>query len=195
MDIRKAIILGVSLFTLFPLSAQETVELFPVSQIGIKANLASYAATSLNIGGEVKLSPRYTLDLPLTYNPWSFSEEKKMKHILFQPELRYWLCESFHGAFVGFHLHGGYYNVGGMGLSDYMKAHRFEGWLAGLGVSYGYQWILSERFSLEATFGVGFAYMDYEIFPCEKCGEKIKDKATNYFGPTRAGISLIYILK
>jgi len=195
MDVRKIIMLGIFLWILSPLYGQEIIQLAPVSQVGLKANLVSYATTTLSIGAEVKLAPRYTIDLPLTYNPWSFTEEKKMKHILFQPELRYWLCESFHGAFAGLHVHGGYYNVGGMGLSDYMKAHRFEGWLAGFGVSYGYQWILSERLSLEATFGLGYAYMDYEIFPCEKCGQKIKDKTTNYFGPTRAGISLIYILK
>ncbi|MCD7916310.1 MAG: DUF3575 domain-containing protein [Tannerellaceae bacterium] len=194
MNLRKTIILGVSLLLLSPVYSQEMIQLAPVTQVGLKANLLGYATTTLSVGAEIKLAPRYTLDLSLTYNPWSFTEEK-MKHILFQPELRYWFCEAFHGAFAGLHAHAGYYNVGGMGLSDYIKEHRFEGWLAGAGISYGYQWILSERISLEATIGVGFAYMDYEIFPCEKCGAKIKDKASTYFGPTRAGISLIYILK
>jgi len=195
MNIRKTIIGGICLFLFLPLYSQEIIQLTPISKIGVKANLVSYASTTLNIGGEFRLASRYTLDIPISYNPWSFSSEKKIKHVLFQPEARYWFCEAFQGSFIGLHTHGGWYNVSAMGFTDYMKEHRFQGWLVGAGFSYGYQWILSNRLSLEATLGIGFAHMDYEIFYCEKCGEKIKDKVTNYWGPTRAGISLIYILK
>ncbi|MCD7978064.1 MAG: DUF3575 domain-containing protein [Tannerellaceae bacterium] len=164
-------------------------------QFGGKVNILSYASTTLSVGGEMKLSDRTSIDLSLLYNPWSFKDNNKMKHILVQPEFRYWLCETFHGAFAGGHFHYGKYNVGGIGLSDYMKEHRFEGWLVGGGVSYGYHWILSGRLSLEATLGVGYTYLDYGVYPCEKCAEKIKDKTTGFFGPTRLGVSLIYTIK
>lgn len=107
-----------------------------------------------------------------------------MKHWLVQPEARYWLCEKFNGHFFGIHAHGGQYNWGGMlpwGFKDgkmfgiesrQMSEHRFQGWLAGAGISYGYQWILSNRWSLEASLGVGYAYLDYGKYKCEKCGEK-----------------------
>ncbi|MCC8133215.1 MAG: DUF3575 domain-containing protein [Tannerellaceae bacterium] len=196
MNIRRTFIVGtLSLFFSLPVWSQAMLyESFSPQLVG-KVNILSYAATTLSIAGEMKLTDRTSLDLSLLYNPWSFRDNKKMKHILVQPEARYWLCETFHGGFIGLHAHYGKYNTGGIGLNDYMKEHRFEGWLAGAGLSYGYHWILSGRLALEATLGVGYTYLDYGVYPCEKCGEKIKDKSTNFFGPTRLGVSLIYTIK
>lgn len=173
----------------------------------VKTNLLYDATSTLNLGFEFGLSKKWTLDVSGNYNPWTFSANRKMKHWLVQPEARYWLCEKFNGHFFGIHAHGGQYNWGGMlpwgfkngkmfGIeSRQMSEHRFQGWLAGAGISYGYQWILSNRWSLEASLGVGYAYLDYGKYKCEKCGEKIKDEHRNYFGPTKAAISIIYIIK
>lgn len=161
---------------------------------GLKSNIAYDAVGSFNLGAEFRLSPRVSLDVPFVYNPLSFSEDRKWKHMLVQPELRLWTCEAFNGHFFGLHAHYAYYNVGGIG-SRWMKMHRFEGWLAGVGVSYGYQWLLSPRWSLEASLGVGYAYMDYDRYLCKKCGEFQAHDKMNYFGPTKAAISLIYIIK
>ena len=85
-------------------------------------------------------------------------------------------------------------SVGGIKMLG-LKDHRYQGNLYGAGVSYGYHWILNKRLSIEATIGVGYAYLDYDKYPCGKCGTKLKDGHKNYFGPTKAGVSLIYILK
>ncbi|MCC8154112.1 MAG: DUF3575 domain-containing protein [Tannerellaceae bacterium] len=153
------------------------------------------ATATFNLGIEQKLNRKWTLDISASYNPWTFHDNKKWKHILVQPEARYWLCESFNGTFVGFHAHWAKYNVGSIGFSDYMKEHRFQGWLVGAGVSIGHQWMLSNRFSLEASIGVGYAYMDYDTYPCDKCGTRISEDTKHYFGPTKASLSLIYIIK
>jgi len=117
-----------------------------------------------------------------------------MKHWLVQPELRYWLCESFNGHFFGVHTFYGQYNIGGVryfGLSDYRR----QGNVAGAGLSYGYQWLLSTRWSLEATLGVGYARFNYDVYPCKECGKRIRKENHNYLGPTRAAVSIIYIIK
>jgi hypothetical protein len=148
----------------------------------------------MSLGLEVGLAPKWTVELPVNYNPWVFSGNSKMKHWLIQPEVRYWFCEKFAGHFVGLHAHIGAYNVGGIkliGLQDY----RYQGTVYGGGLSYGYQWILNTHWSLEATVGLGYAYLSHEKYPCEKCASKISDSVINYFGPTKAGVSLIYILK
>lgn len=67
--------------------------------VAVKTNLLYDATTTINLEGEVKLAARWTLGLSGNYNPWTFSEDKKMKHWLIQPEARYWLCESFAGHF------------------------------------------------------------------------------------------------
>lgn len=185
--------------------------LLPVLSYGqkaaIKTNLLYDATSTLNLGFEFGLSPKWTLDISGNYNPWEFGDNRKMKHWLVQPEFRYWLCEKFNGHFFGIHAHGAQYNWGGMlpwGFKDgemfgvysrQMSDHRYEGWLLGAGISYGYQWILGKRWSLEASVGLGYAYLDYGKFKCEKCGEKIADQHRNYFGPTKAAISIIYIIK
>ncbi|MCD7935894.1 MAG: DUF3575 domain-containing protein [Tannerellaceae bacterium] len=175
--------------------AQEKGLIPETPAFAIKTNMLYDATSTFNLGVELKLSQKLTLEVPVNYNPWTFSDNKKIKHVLVQPELRYWFCESFNGTFVGFHGHWSKFNWGGIGSTGYMKEHRFQGWLAGAGVSIGHHWILNNRFSLEASIGVGYAYMDYGQYPCDKCGSKIADKTKHYIGPTKASVSLIYIIK
>lgn len=175
---------------------------------GIKTNLLYDATSTMNLGVEFGLSPKWTLDISGNFNPWTFSDYRKMKHWLVQPEARYWFCEKFNGHFFGIHAHGGQYNWGGMlpwGFKNgkmfgsvkntHILENRYQGWLAGAGISYGYQWILGNRWSLEATIGVGYAYLSYDRYPCGACGEKLGEGHKNYFGPTKAGITLIYMIK
>ena len=166
----------------------------------VKTNLLYDATSTLNLGVEFGLGRRWTLDVSGNYNAWTFSENRKMKHWLVQPEVRWWSCTRFSGHFAGLHLLGGGYNWGGMlpwGIrpGGEIRSHRYQGWLAGAGVSYGYHWVLGNRWGLEATVGVGYAYLDYDKYPCAKCGRKIGSAAEHYFGPTKAGITLIFMIK
>lgn len=168
--------------------------------LGVKTNLLYDATMTANLGLEVRLSRRYTLDLPVSYNAWSLNEDKKWKHFLVQPELRRWLsCESFYGHFIG--LHGIYihYNVGGVkmpfGIGPEMETHRYQGDGYGAGLSYGYQWLLSSRWSLEASVGAGYARLVHDKYKCGACGEKVGAEKKHYIGPTKAALSLIYIIK
>lgn len=78
----------------------------------VKTNLAYWATTTLNIGGEIALAPRMTLDMTANYNPFHFRGNKKIMHWAVQPEWRYWTCRRFMGHFIGVHAHGGKYNGG-----------------------------------------------------------------------------------
>lgn len=150
-----------------------------------------------NLGVEIGLSKRLSLDMPVYYNPWAFSESQEMKLLMVQPELRYWLCEKFNGHFFGVHLLGGAYNTMGIkpvfALWDDMKDFRYKGTFYGAGISYGYQFILGNHWGLEATVGVGYARVNYEKFPCSNCGERLDKGTKNYWGPTKAALNLIYI--
>lgn len=157
-------------------------------KVGIKTNVAYWATTTLNLGVEAALAPKMTLDLIGTYNPFTFDDNKKIKHWLVQPELRYWTCKRFAGHFFGLHGHYGEYNGG-------IKTYRYDGWLAGAGLSYGYQWIIGKRWNLEAELGVGYAYMKYDKFLRNKCGKFIESTHRNYVGPTKLSISFMYFLR
>ena len=152
----------------------------------LKTNGLYWLTTTPNIGLEFATSPKVTVELMGAYNPWTFKDDKKMRFWLAQPEVKYWLCEKFEGHYLGVHLHGAQFFGG---FSD----KRYDGYLAGGGISYGYDWILSPHWNLEATIGIGYARLWYKESPriyCEKCYE---DKHKNYFGPTKAAISLIYV--
>lgn len=157
----------------------------PAQDIAIKTNGLYWLTTTPNVGIELAFSRKMTLDLSGAYNPWTFKDDKKMRLWLVQPELKYWFCEKFEGHFVGLHLHGAQYFGG-------FKDKRYDGYLAGGGFTYGYDWILSPRWNLEAAIGLGYArlwYKESDRIPCLKCYEK---KHKNYFGPTKVALSLIY---
>lgn len=155
-------------------------------QVALKTNALFWGVLTPNAGVEVKLSSRFTTDFQAAYNPWEFKSGKKMKFWLAQPELRYWFCEAFEGHFVGVHLHGAqFYAV--------PKDKVYDGYLAGGGFTYGYNWILSPHWNLEALVGVGYArlwYKEYPDMPCMKCYE---NKTRNYVGPTKIALSVSYL--
>ncbi len=167
----------------------------------IKTNLLYDATTSMNLGFEAALSEKWTLDLSGNWNPWQFSENKKWKHWMAQPEVRYWTCHKFGGHFLALHLLGGQYNMGNIkNLPDFLgsnfsnlEKHRYEGWGAGAGIGYGYAWMLGKHWNLEVELGLGVIYTEYEKFYCPKCGEKIGTGDHLYYGPTKAAISLVYL--
>ena len=125
-------------------------------KFAVKSNLLYDATATINLGVEVGLSKKWSLDLSGNYNGWMLGDEARFKHWLVQPEARYWLCEKFNGHFFGVHAHYADYNVGGLKiLGENMENHRYQGHLYGAGLSYGYQWLLSNRWSMEAVIGVG----------------------------------------
>ena len=168
----------------------------------LKSNLLHDVTATIDIGVETRLKPKWTLDVSADWNPWTFSDNKKWKRLSIQPEARYWFCEAFNGHFVGAHLLGGIYNVGGWNTdfkllgTDFsqLQEHRFEGWMLGAGIAYGYQWLLSKHWSVEAEIGIGYVYSRYDKYECPYCGDLLEEnKPHNYFGPTKAAVNLIYV--
>lgn len=193
MKLRFLLALSLSLFLGLQLRGQG---------IAVKSNLLYDATATINVGAEVGLAPKWTLDLSGNFNGWNMSHDRKWKHWMLQPEARYWFCERFAGHFVGVHAHGGQYNIGNLknGISflgtDFSKLtdQRYQGWFAGGGVGYGYSWILNKNWNLEAEVGLGYSYTKYDSYPCAECGEKIEEDATHhYVGLTKLAVSLIYV--
>ncbi len=167
--------------------------------LAIKNNLIYDASLTPNLGLEVALTRKTTLNVAAGYNPFKLGDLKKFKHWLVQPEYRYWFCEKFNGGFVGAHLHGGEFSIANIklpfGFLSQFENHMYEGYFYGGGVNVGYQWILSKKWSMEAVIGAGYARIEAEKFPCAVCGDRIKKDSYNYFGPTKIAFSFIYFLR
>lgn len=152
----------------------------------LRTNLLSWATTTPSLGVEAALAPKWTLDLQGAYQPWTFKNDKKLHFWLAQPEVKYWFCEKFEGHHMGLHLHGAQF-YGGLGHQI------FDGGLAGAGLSYGYAWILSPHWNLDAQLGAGYArlwFKQSDRLPCMKCYDR---KARNYWGLTKVALSVAYV--
>lgn len=161
----------------------------------LKNNLLLDGMASVNLGAEFKTGQRTTISIPASFNLWSFNDDKKFKHFAVQPEFRWWKCQTFTGHFIGVHAHYAFYNVGGIGPFKKIKDNRYEGWLLGAGFTYGYNWILAPRWSLEAAIGVGYAYLSYDKYLCGKCQPLSAQKNRHYFGPTQLSLTLAFLIK
>lgn len=169
--------------------------------VALKTNLINDIALSPNIGVEVGLAPKWTLDMTAEMNLWKV-DGRSWKHLYFQPEARYWFCQRFSGHFIGFHALGGIYNFGKLNLPFNMlgsnlkelKDKRYQGWAVGAGVVYGYAWPLHKHWNIEAALGIGWLYTRFDSYPCQVCGTKIdRNKTHNYFGPTKLSVAVEYI--
>ena len=183
----------------------------PFSQkVVLKNNLVYDALLTPNLSVEFSLGKKWTLDTQVGMNFFFYESDataggyktRKWSHWLVQPEIRYWTCETFNGWFLGLHAHGGQMNVGGINIpfiiqnhSKEMKDYRYEGYFYGGGISTGYHWILSSRFSVEASLGLGYARVKYDRFRCTSCGKKDSKGKADYLGPTKLAVSIIYIIK
>lgn len=167
--------------------------------VALKTNMLYWATTTPNAGAEVAVGHKHTVQLFFGLNPWKQSggDRSSLRHWLLQPEYRYWFCQSFNGWFVGAHLMGGEFNAGAVelpfGIFKELRDHRYEGWYAGGGITAGYQWPLSRHWNVEASAGFGYDYVKYDKYRCGACGEKTKSAHTNYIGPTKVALSLLYI--
>lgn len=168
-------------------------------KVGVKTNLLYDMTGTVNLGVEVGLAPKWSLDISGNYNAWDYAENTKMRHFLVQPEARYWLCEKFNGHFFGLHLHGGQFNAGGIklpfGIMENLYQYRNQGWYYGAGIGYGYSWIIGDRWNIEAEIGVGYIGSDFDRFECVECGTLQGNFHKDYFGLTKLSVSIVFLIK
>ena len=172
----------------------------------IKSNLLYLLGTySPNLAFEFSLSNRFTLDMQFGYNPFSLSDGRQYKHMLLQPELRYWPTFAFNKHFFGLHTNYGTYDIAKVG-STYMKSRIYDGNFVGVGISYGYNFKLGRKWALEGTIGAGYIMFNYNTIPYdeymewdEPARDNIKEyrikRRDSYFGITKLGISITYEIK
>lgn len=171
------------------------------AQVALKTNIISDAFLSPNGGIEFRLAKKWSLDVTGQFNVWNWSDGRRTKHWLAQPEARYWLCDALSGHFFGLNALGGQYNFGHLGFArdvlginfGNLRDHRYQGWYAGAGLAYGYSWILGKHWNLEAEIGVGWIYTKYDVFECEGCGKRTGNGKKNVVLPTKAAINLVYL--
>lgn len=164
----------------------------PRPLMNIKTNALEVAGLIANLGVEVKLADKLSLDVIGHYSPYDyFKFDRKVRVFAIQPELRYWFGETLiKGHFIGLHVPVSGFNVQ-LGDTRYQDPNRA---LWGVGLSYGYALPLGKdsKWGVEFTLGLGYMNIVYDVYEGVLNGKYQRTEKKNYFGPTRLGIDFSY---
>lgn len=195
-----------------PLPDMPAVQIPPPSSLGkgkrtviaLKTNLLYDAATWLNFAVEVPIARRFSI-LYEHHCPWWVTDSNKLclEFLSFGGEFRWWFSPRFRtgssamvqrDALVGHFL--GVYGMGGK--FDLQARHTgcYQGEFFSVGLTYGYSMPLCKRLNIEFSISAGYARIPHRHYiPSDDWELLIRDRSKsgtwNYFGPTKAEISLV----
>ena len=156
----------------------------------------------LNFGVEVPIGMNWSLGLDYYY-PWAVSAENQWcgEMLGWFIDGKYWITGDKYKWDVNSKLKG--HAVGlyaGLGYYDYQKiTNGMQGEYVDFGVDYTFALpVAQDKLRLEFNLGVGFIYTLYRpYYPSSDFDDLIKEpgvkyRTTNFVGPTRASVSLVY---
>ena len=155
----------------------------------LRTNVIGLATANLNAELSMTLTRKWSLHLPVQYNPFRFGDNKQFRNLYAAPGVRYWLRESYTGGFVGLYGTAATYSVGGLFGSKF----RYEGEGYGLGISIGRAYTLGKRWNFEWELGAGALWLDYDKYACKHCGAWKAHESEWRVLPTRAALNFVYL--
>lgn len=168
-------------------------------RMALRTNLLYDATLSPNLGVDVRVDSAWTVGLLVGINAWDIDKEKnkKWRHALFSLRARKYRDSLFHKGYYEADVIYSHYNVGNtkipFGLYSAVKDHRLQGDLIALGGKYGYSWILSRTWRIEAEAGVAVGYAWFKEYDCPHCGTFIGNGDRIFLLP-QLGINVVYII-
>lgn len=154
--------------------------------IAVKTNALEWAIASPNIGFEFVVGRKLSVELSAGGN--FLNSSKRINYVRLQPEVRYWFERPLVHHFVGLTSLFAQDNI-------HIDHKHFDGDLIGAGVTYGYNWVLGERWNIEATLGIGVVkYRQFKWKEGELKPEDPNDTGVSIV-PIKAGLSLSYIIR
>ena len=183
----------------------ETLKRIPLEVKFTKTILAARTnllAPGLNFGVEVPIGWNWSVGVDYYY-PWAVSAENKWcgEMLGWFIDGKYWITGEKHKWDINSKLKGhaiGLY--GGVGYYDYQKrTNGIQGEYLDFGVDYTFAMpVANDKLRIAFNLGVGFIYTLYRpYYPSSDFEDLIKEpgvkyRTTNFIGPTRASVSLVY---
>lgn len=157
-------------------------------RVSFKTNALYWGTLSPNAGVEFRLSRHFTLNFEGAVNPFSIGDYK-LHAAAFTPEARYWFSgRPQAGHFVGLMGFGGIYSMA-------WNHTNHVGDALGGGLTYGYSFVLSRRWSLETTIGLGMLHVREKKYAEGAEEPKEINNTKTIPAPLKAGVTFTYILK
>ena len=169
-------------------------------RVALRTNLLYDATLSPNLGVDVRVDSTWTVGLLAGMNAWDIDKEKnkKWRHMLFSFRARKYVNDSvFHKGYFEADAIYSHFNVGNvkfpLGLYKTVRERRLQGDLLALGGKYGYSWILSRDWRIEAEAGVAIGYAWFKEYDCPHCGTYY-GKDDRIFLLPQLGVNIVYII-
>ena len=193
---RKILCFLVLLVSCYAYSAEVEKSSDKVEVVALKNNLLYDAAATPNLQLEIRLAPKWSLELGAGFNPFPLKDTSfpKWRHVSAWIAPRYWFCHVFNRGFLSFNVAYAHYNVAGNAypiswMYKQVKDNRYQGDAVMAGLSYGWHFAISPHFSIELEGGVDAGYSWYDQFECKHCGNK-RDHGGRWFVLPKVGVNL-----
>lgn len=165
-------------------------------RFAIRTNLLYDAFLLPTLGIEWRVNRTIGIKIDGSRSWWGDELGKVQKIWLVSPEVR-WYLGGDKRFYTGVLANYGEFNVY-RGMIGRLKSDDtgYQGKLWNAGFTAGYQLYLSRCFSLDFNVGLGYTRFEYDTFYMNNDTRvyQAKDRTKNFFGPTQAGISLIWTL-
>ena len=162
----------------------------------VRTNLLYDAFLMPTLGVEWRVNRHIGIKVDGSYGYWGDEHGKVQKAWLVSPEVRWYLLDSKR-FYLGLGANVSEYNIyqgmlGGLFSDD----TGYQGKLYGGGLTVGYQLPLSDSFTIDFNLGLGYTGFEYDSFNVtnETRVYKERDQTKNFWGPTQAGISLVWTI-
>lgn len=166
----------------------------------LKTNLLLDAASALNLEVEVPIGERWSVAGEWIF-PWWLWEKKQYAFEVLNGNIegRYWWGDRTRhdrmtGWFTGVYAGAGYYDVE-------WKTKGYQGEFFSAGITGGYAHKIGRNLRMEYSLGIGYLTNKYREYVPQQCGVdgewhliKQGNGTSNWIGPTRAKVSLVWMI-
>lgn len=186
---RKSIWVKVAVAFVLMMASQASLK---AQRMALTSNLLEDAVLTPNVGLDIVVADKSSLTFDVSYAPWKLSQKFRNKHMAVRAGYRYWFSQALYAHYVG---------VDAVVSSSDVQAGRFgsRDEYVGLGIGYGYSFIINERWNIVPGFGIGMAYGSrYEGTDMMlKPNEGVQATSTTGFIPilTRLSVTIQYVIK
>lgn len=164
--------------------------------LAVRTNVLYDAMLLPTLGVEWRINRNVGIKLDGSLAWWGGSSDKVQKMWLLNPEVRWYLLRDKR-FYVGASGNYGQYNMYKYPIGSIVsKDTGYQGSMWSAGVTVGYQLYLSRHFSVDFNLGLGYTRFDYDTFGITD-GVRVykeRDRTKNFWGPTQAGISLVWTI-
>ena len=179
-----------------PIAMETALEGHTPYTFAVRTNLLYDAFLLPTLGVEWRINSDLGIKLDGSLSWWGGNSDKVQKMWLLSPEVRWYLLANKR-FYVGASGNYGEYNIYKYMLGKMLADDTgYQGKLWNAGLTLGYQLCLSRSLSLDFNLGLGYTRSEYDSFAMiDKVRVyKDRDRTKNFWGPTQAGISLVWTI-